>query len=163
MFLYWVEKDKCWEIRFPHAWESDRLHRKWFPVSKYKHPKLIAESYLHKALKYHFGEKRADHVLTVPRLTEKFRFGCCVNLYPTTTTCRGVKYTKLALAWTELNATGKSERKQRSFTYNSNNKLEVWHKAGIEAAKIRAKVTLSELHESAVNFEYDLEFIKHGI
>lgn len=126
-----------------------------------RNPKLSARIYADKFLSNYYGHVRAQWIASVPQFIHKMKYGCGVSYRDAARTSKGKLYPIFDISYTEhVSSDGGAQAKRRRVTraYNDENKKQVEHEVTLLVAKIQAKNTFSLLHESALNFEYDLEW-----
>lgn len=143
--------------KIPTVWDECLFTIKYFGSKKYDDPKLAALNFVETFLNDYYGKVRAKSISSMPQFVRRMKFGCQVGITDTRVIRRGEKYPCIIVGWSEYDG-NKRCRKQKIFLYNSENRLERFHKASLFAAKKRAEQTKSILHRSALNFEYDLNY-----
>lgn len=150
-----TKRKGSFNVKIPTVWDEQEEFTKYFGVRHYKYPKLSAQSFVRRFLNEYYGEVRSEYILSIPQFVQRMRFGCQVSIIETSTSSRGRKYPKIAIAWTEYEGRTK-KRRQKTLLYSKENRVERHHQASLFAAKKRAELTKSNLDSSALNFEYDL-------
>ena len=152
-------------IQIPTVWSDKPLQKEYFSSSRYKNPERAAQQQVKALLARIYGDRRALLIHSNPQWVQKLKYGCQVSVRESRLHSRGKTYDAFDLSWTEFscNEHGKwsSKRKRTSRMFNAVNKVEIAHKVSLFMAEIRAETTASILHESALNFEYDLSESAH--
>lgn len=154
-----TKRKGSFDVKIPTVWSKQKELKVYFSARKYKHPKLSAQRFVREFLHDYYGKARAEYIISIPQFVQRMRLGCQVNIMDTTCISRGKKYPKIAITWTEFSGR-KSKRMQKSMLYTEENRVEKFHQASLFAAKKRAELTNSTLHSAALNFEYDLTYLK---
>lgn len=152
-----VERKGSFVAKIPTVWDEDQVITKYFGTANYDYPKLAALRFVDKYLNYYYGKDRAEYISSIPQFVKRMKFGCQVGITETQTSRRGVKYPCVIVGWSEYEG-AKRRRKQKVFLYNAENRIPKLHEASLFAAKKRSEQTMSNLDNSALNFEYDLNF-----
>ena len=150
-------------VAIPTVWTERKSLKSYFGASDYRNPKLQAAAFVNRYLREYYGSKRAEYILSIPQFVHRMKFGCCVSYREGIKRGRGVEYPCFDISFTEYVLTDGnhrliSKRRRKTRLFSPQTKVEVEHLVTLEVAKIRAKVAFSELHESALNFEFDLKF-----
>ncbi len=160
MFVFPDHSSGSYCFSFTHVW-ANKVMTKYFSAKTYKHPKLSAEIFASRLITSLYGKKRADYISSIPQWIKKMKFGCQVGAHEAKAVSRGVEYDAFRIYWTDywFDSSGKyhSRRRTTKRLYNQQNKKEVEHKVSLFLAQKRAETTFSQLHSSALNFEYDLD------
>lgn len=151
-----TKRKGSFNVKIPTLWSEDKEKTMYFGARHYAFPKLSAQSFVTSFLCEYYGSTRAKFILTNPQFVKRMKFGCQVNVMDTFASSRGRIYPKIAVTWTEFFPDGTRKRKQKTFLYSADNKIQRHHEASLFAARTRARLTFSNLDTSALNFEYDL-------
>lgn len=146
--------------QIPTIWSSNPILKKYFGAVEHKYPKLKARAFVSEFLRQYYGKERAAYIESIPQYVRKMHFGNQVSYRVTKKVSRGVRYPCFDISFNRVVITDSlgvvSKRVRYSRLFNSTNKKEVEHSVTLQVAKIRAEVCFSELHHSALEFEYDL-------
>ncbi len=156
---YGKKRKGAYIARMRTVWDDEPYHERYFGAAEHKNPKLLAQQYTIMYLEHYYGKVRASYIMAIPHFVEKMKFGGQVNVFRGTHTSRGKKYKKIVVTWTKYeqkNHRYVAKRCQKHWLYNEDNLVFVEHKATLFAAEKRAEMTYSNLHKSALSFEYDL-------
>lgn len=161
MHVHSEHHDNTYCFSFTHVWANEVI-TKCFSTKNYKYPKLSAEIFASRFIASCYGKKRADYISSIPQWIKKMRFGCQVGVHEAKAKSRGVEYDAFRIYWTDYwfdsNGNYQSRRRTTKRLYNEQNKKDVAHHVSLFIAQKRADTTFSQLHASALNFEYDLDY-----
>lgn len=145
----------------PTIWSLNDNEWKYFNSNSYRYPKLAASQWVDKQLAEYYGEDRAKLIRSKPQFIRYLQFGCQVSYRQATKKIRGKTYPCFDASYSDYQLNPKhtrlvSKRKRITRLFNKTNRREVEHKLNLELAKIRARLTKSQLDKRVFEFNYDL-------
>lgn len=138
---------------------DNKVENRYFGVRKYSYPKLAAERWVDERLCEIYGKSRAEFISTIPHYVTRFKWGCGVSVEYENKKKGRRKADSVYISWREYDSKiNKTVHNKIRFALTDSTKenRQIEHYVHMIAVKKRSELTLSNVHESAFNFEYDL-------